>query len=117
MYIGFSVRVVLRRAASGRHVEEEGCDAGATASDAVVSVLPGFLAVLAAERERQRAQTYFADLAVALETAPVGAIVEAAKRLVDLVECLRLHLDERKIDVLSDTGFGPIAGVERDSIR
>src|SRR4029079_17329691 len=57
------------------------------------------LAVLAADGEGQRAQTLFGDFFSALETVAVVALIHTRERVGDLVERLRLHLDERELDL------------------
>ena len=74
--------------------------------------LPRLLAVLAADRERQRAQALLRDLLTALEAVAVGPLLQTRERLVDLVERLGLHLDERELDLFLDVGFRALGRVE-----
>ena len=78
----------------------------------LLGVLPGLLAVLAADGERQRTKALFRDLLAAVEAVAVIALLETHERVVDLVERLGLHLDERELDVFLDVGFGALDGVE-----
>ena len=71
-----------------------------------------FLAVLAPDGERQRAETTLGNLVAALEAVAVRAFRVAEQRLFDLVERLRLHLDECKLDVILNVGFRRFGGVE-----
>ena len=52
------------------------------------------------------------DLVAALEAVAERAFVEARERLVDLVQGLGFHLDERKLDVILNVRFGRLGGVE-----
>src|SRR6185369_136722 len=74
--------------------------------------LTRFLTVLATHRERQRAQTRFSDFLTALEAITVGAFLEATQRRVDLGECLRLHLNERELDVFLNVDLGALALIQ-----
>src|SRR5712691_1622779 len=96
------------------HVEEERCGAAALRhlALALFGDLPGLLAVLAAHREGQRAQPLLSDLFAAVEAVAVVALLEPRERVVDLVERLRLHLDEREFDVLLNVGLGALDRVE-----
>src|SRR5262245_3168055 len=89
------------------HVEEERRRAATSVHLplAPLGVLALLLAVLAADRERQCAQSLLGDLLTALETVPVVTVIEPVERIVDLVERLRLHLDERKLQILLDVRF------------
>src|SRR5262245_27650755 len=64
---------------------------------ALLGVLARLLAVLAADRERQGPQALLGDLLAALEAVAVGPVLEPRERLVDLVQRLGLHLDEREL--------------------
>src|SRR5260221_8745270 len=72
----------------------------------------GLLAVLAAHRKRQRAQSSLRDLVAALEAVAVRALFEARQRFFNLVQRLRLHLDQREFDVVLDVGFGGLRRVQ-----
>src|SRR5215510_46678 len=67
---------------------------------ALLRAFARFLAILATHREGQRAQAGFRDFLATLEAIAVAAIFEAAQRCIDLVQGLRLHLDERELDIL-----------------
>jgi hypothetical protein len=73
---------------------------------------PGFLAILAANRKRQRPQPALRNLVAALETVPVGPLVMTRERLFDLVQRLGLHLDEGQLDIVLDIGFGRLGGIQ-----
>ena len=79
---------------------------------ALLGRFPRLFAILAANRERQRPQPRLGDFLAALEAVAVGAFVQPPERLVDLVERLRLHLDEGELDVFLDVDFGALALVE-----
>src|SRR5947207_5520185 len=72
----------------------------------------GLLAVLAADGERQRAQPLLRDFLGAVETIPVITLFEAHQRVVDLVQSLRLHLDESEFEILLDIGFSALDCIE-----
>src|SRR5438105_10394344 len=79
-----------------------------------LTLLDGFLglfAVLTANRERQRPETLFSDFLGTLEAVAVRALLEAGERVVDLIERLGLHLDERELDVFLDVGFRALDGI------
>src|SRR6516225_5641060 len=61
-------------------------------------------AVLAADRERQRAQARLGDFLAAFETVAVNAFLETTECLVDLVQRLCLHLDQGELDIFLDVG-------------
>src|SRR5688500_8536299 len=84
---------------------------------ALLHVLARLLAVLAADRERQRPQAPLRDLLAALEAVAERPFLEAVKRLFDLVQRLRLHLDERELDIVLNIGFRALGGVEDTLIR
>ena len=69
-------------------------------------------AVLAADRERQRAQPALGDFLAALEAVAERALFETAERLLDLVERLRLHLDEGELDIVLNVRLGALGRVE-----
>src|SRR5262249_55536642 len=77
-------------------VEEEGRAPAALRQHALTPFrgLPRFLAVLAPGRKRKGAQPRLCDLLAALEAVAVSAFVEPTERLIDLVQRLRLHLNE-----------------------
>src|SRR5258706_1032224 len=95
------VREERRRAAPGREL-----------TLALLGDLAGLLAVLAANRERQRAEPLLGDLFTAFEAVAVVALLEPQQRVVDLVQRLRLHLDQRELDVVLDVGFRALDRVE-----
>src|SRR3990170_4704155 len=80
-----------------RQVEEEGGRAATLSEHALPPLghLARLLAVLAADRERQRPEAALRDLLAALEAVPVAALFQTRQGLVDLLERLGLHLDER----------------------
>src|SRR5438105_12327518 len=96
------------------HVEEQRGRAAARGhlALALLGVLLRFLAVLAADRERQRAETLLRNLLAAVVTIPVVALLEAGERVVDLVQRLGLHLHERELEILLDVGLGALDRVE-----
>src|SRR4029079_9166140 len=104
----------ITRFGSSLHVDKEGRRTAPLSHQAVALLLDlaRLLAVLAAHRERQRAQALLADFLAALEAVAVGALFQAAQRLVDLVERLGLHLDERELDLVLDVQLGRFRGVE-----
>ena len=68
------------------HVEEERRGPAACLQPLrLLSQLACLLAVLAAQRERQRAQTTLGDFVGALEAVAEGALVQTAERLLNLV--------------------------------
>src|ERR1051326_7094868 len=60
----------------------------------------GFLAVLAADGKRQRAEPALGNLVAALEAIAVGALFETRQRFLNLVQRLGLHLNQRELDVV-----------------
>ena len=82
----------------------------------LLSALPGLFTVLAAHSKRQGAEPRLGDLITALETIAVRISFEPPKRLVDLVERLGLHLNQRKLDVLLDIDLGALAIVENVTV-
>ena len=76
------------------------------------ATLARLLAVLAADREGQRPEPLLGDLFAALEAVAVVALFEPRQRVVDLVQRLRLHLDQRELDVVLDVGFRALDRVE-----
>src|SRR5262252_3843392 len=88
------------------HVEEETTRAAARRhlTLALLGDFTGLLALLAAHRKGERAETLLGDLIAALVAVAVAAMVEAGERVIDLVERLGFHLDERKLDLLLDVG-------------
>src|SRR4051812_48558393 len=77
----------------------------------VLGILAGLFAILAADRERQRAEALLANLFAAIEAVAVIALLEAEQRVVDLVERLGLHLNERELDIFLNVRFGALDGV------
>src|SRR5204863_2324413 len=97
-----------------RHVEEER-GRSALAREHALALFGGFtrlFAILAANGKRQRPQSRLGDFVAALEAVAVRPVVQPAERLVDLVERLRFHLDEREFDVLLNVDFRALALVE-----
>src|SRR5688572_5971246 len=101
------------------HVEEEGGRAAALRHRALALLchLARFLAVLAAHRERQRAQPTLGNLLAALEAVAERTFLEPAERLLDLGQRLSLHLDEREFDVILDVRLGCLGSVEHAARR
>src|SRR3989344_6891764 len=87
----------------GAEIEERAAEESASATRQLAFTLLGVLtllfAILAAKREWQCPQSRLRDLVAALEAVAVCAFVQPPERLVDLVERLRLHLDEHELDV------------------
>src|SRR5215470_12681751 len=96
------------------HVEEErrGTTPAGNLPLALFGNFAGLFAVLAAYREWQRTQPLFSDLFATLEAVTVIALLEPRERIVDLVERLGLHLNEREFDVVLDVGLGALDGIE-----
>src|SRR5436309_16108337 len=97
-----------------RHVEEERRRT-APARERPLTLLgrlTRLFAILAADRERQRTQSRVGDFVAALETVAVGPLIQPTEGLVDLVERLRLHLDQRELDVFLDVDLRALALVE-----
>src|SRR5439155_22655709 len=82
------------------HVEEErrGAAPGRHLPLALLGDFARLFAVLAANGEGQRPQALLGDLFAALETIAVIALFQTRQRVIDLVERLGLHLDERELD-------------------
>src|SRR4051795_6481683 len=99
---------------SALHVDEQRGGAAALRHQAVALLLDltRLFAVLAADRERQRAQALLTDFLTALEAVAVGALFEAMQRFVDPVERFRLHLDEGEFDLVLDVQLGALRGVQ-----
>src|SRR4029079_9749724 len=74
------------------HVEEQGrrAAAGGHLPLALLGVLARLLAVLAANRDRQRSHPFLGDLFAALEAIAIVAVLETTQRIVNLVERFRL---------------------------
>ena len=106
--------VAGRQSGLALHVDEQRRRATALRHQtlALLRDLACLLAILAADGERQRAQTTLGDLLAALEAVPEGPFLEASESLLDLVERLRLHLDQGELDVVLDIRFGGFRGVE-----
>ena len=79
---------------------------------ALLGDLARLFAILAADRERQGPQAALGDLFAALEAVAEGVLLETAQRLLDLVERLGLHLDQRELDVVLDVRLGGLGRVE-----
>jgi hypothetical protein len=69
-------------------------------------LLASLFARPATDRERQRSQPSFRNLAGALDTAPVFAGAEPDECFVDTDQCLGPHLEQSEVDVSLDTGVG-----------
>src|SRR5476651_2364889 len=74
--------------------------------------LARLLAVLAPDRERQRAKALFGDLLATVETVAVVPLLEADQGVVHLVQRLGLHLNEGELQVFLDVGFRALDCVE-----
>src|SRR3954470_13833233 len=96
------------------HVEEQRRRTAASRplALALFGNLTRLLTILAADSEGQRAKALLGDFLAALEAVAVVALLEADQGVVDLVERLGLHLDERELDVVLDVRFGALDGVE-----
>src|SRR5262245_49639861 len=96
------------------HIEEQrrGAAPGVGLALATLDVLAPLLAVLAADRERKSAQTLLGDFLAAFKAVAVVALLEASDRVVDLVERLRLHLDEREFQIFLNIRLGALNRVE-----
>jgi len=70
--------------------------------------LPSLFALLTPNGERQCAKPLLTNLLTALETVAEVALIEASERVIDLVERLRLHLNESQLDVFLDVGLGTL---------
>src|SRR3954465_546301 len=79
---------------------------------ALLVVFPGLFTVLAAHRERQRAQGLLADLLTAVEAVALSALPEPPQRVVDLFQRLGLHLHERELEIFLNVGFSALNGVQ-----
>src|SRR5262245_45714837 len=75
---------------------------------ALGSHLARFFAFLAAHRERQSPETLLRDFSTAVGTVSVGTFLETSQRVVDLRERFGLHLDQRKLDIFLNIGFGAL---------
>src|SRR5579862_6039938 len=92
------------------HIQEQR-GGSAALRELPLPLLGGFasrLAVLAPDRERQSAQALLRNFLPALETVSVVTMLEPRQRVVDLGEGLRLHLDQRELDVFLDVGLGAL---------
>src|SRR5260221_11793899 len=94
-----------RRSPSGRrilHVEEQrrGAAPRRLLALALLGELPRLFAVFAAHGKWQRPEPLFRDLLAALEAIAVIALLEANERVVDLVQRLRFHLNQRELDIV-----------------
>ena len=76
-----------------------------------------FFTIPATYRERKRPQARFGNLFAALEAIAVAAVLETTQRRVDLVQRLRLHLDERELDVFLDVDLGAFALIQDLALR
>src|SRR5215212_1382359 len=96
-----------------RHVVEQGRRAAALGEPlALLGDFARLLAVLAPDRERQRTEPLFGNLVTALEAVAVLPVFEPRQRLVDALQRLGLHLDQRELDVFLDVRFRAFARVE-----
>src|SRR5438105_5574278 len=86
------------------HVEEErgGTATGGKLALPLLGDLLCLFAILAAHRKRQRAQAFLGDFLAALEAVAVIALLEPRERVDDLVQGLRLHLNECQLDIFLD---------------
>src|SRR5437660_370115 len=103
-----------QRGAGVLHVEEERRSAapGRELALTLLGSLAGLLAILAANREGQRAEALLGDLLAAFEAVAVVALLEPRQSIVDLVERLGLHLNERELDLLLDVGLRALDRVQ-----
>src|SRR4051794_20349471 len=101
------------------HVDEERGVAAALGHQpfTLLRGLARFLAILAADRERQGAEPTFGNLLAALEAVAEGPLFETMERLLDLVQRLRLHLDQGELDLVLDVGLGTLGRVEDPGCR
>src|SRR5690349_19556154 len=99
---------------AGLHVEEQRARAptGRLLTLTALGVLTRLLAILAADGEGQRAETLLGDFLTAIEAVAVVALLEPMKRVVDLVERFRLHLDQRELEIFLNVGLGALDRVE-----
>src|SRR5687768_15867673 len=115
---GVRADYAARTVPSALHVEEKGGRTAALDQTlALLRDLASLLAVLAADRERQRAKAALRDFLAALEAVTEGALFEAAKRFLDLREGLRFHLNQRELDVVLNIRFGRLSRVEHPVSR
>ena len=84
---------------------------------AVVGHFTNVFTVSASHRERKRSQACFGDLASALGTVAVAPFVDSTQRGVNLVERLRLHLNQREFDVVLSIDLGALCCVEHITVR
>ena len=70
-----------------------------------VRLLASLFARLAPHRERQRSQSSFSNVAVALGTGPILARVELAERVGNAGQRFRPHLKERECQILLNVGL------------
>src|SRR6195256_5615377 len=95
------------------HVEEEGARSAARQLTlALLRVLPRLLAILATNREWQRAETLFGDLLAAVEAVAVVALLQTRQRVGDLVERFGFHLYQGELDIFLDVGLGALDRVQ-----
>src|SRR5438034_6299186 len=92
------------------HIEEERRRPAALRQQPLplLGVLLGLLAVLAPDGEGEGPEALLGDFLAAVEAVAVVALLEPRECVVDLVQRLRLHLDQRKLDVLLDVGLGAL---------
>ena len=64
--------------------------------------LTSLFTVLAADRKRKGPEACLGDLVAAFQTVAVRAFSEPTKRRVDLLQRFRLHLEQRKVDLVLD---------------
>src|SRR5712671_2425821 len=96
------------------HVQEQRTRA-APGVELTLALLGGFarlFAVLAANGEGERPQTLLGDFLATVEAVAVAALFETDQRVVDLVQRLGLHLDEREFQFFLDVGFRALDRVE-----
>src|SRR5215831_4957815 len=100
--------------AGSLHIEEEraGPATGRYLTLALFRVLLGLLAVLAADGKGKCLQTLLCDFLAALEAVAVSALLQSRQRVVDPAERLRLHLDERQLDVFLNIGLRALTRIE-----
>src|SRR6188472_1372145 len=76
-----------------------------------------FFTIPTPHSERNGPKTCPGDRFAALETVAVRAFSESAERGVDLVQRLRLHLDQRKSDLVLDVYLGALTLIEHVSLE
>ena len=73
---------------------------------------PGFFTIPASDRERKRSETCLGNLIPALETVAIRALIEAAQGSLDFLQCFRLHLNQRELDLILGVDLRDFAFIE-----